>query len=106
MAKDNYGFGKDGLGLHRLNMRDEWLNGAYDEEGDGAICDRCGGDMKWNDGTWVCGECEQEMDRNTYMNHIGAEPPSSQCMLCKTNYPLCKKWCDLIEIDPDDPMLT
>ena len=105
MARDTIEFGEDGLKLHRLNMRDEWLNGAYDESGDGVICDLCGSEMKWADGIWECRECGQQMNRATYFNHIGAEPPSDQCLKCNTNYPLCKKWCDLIEIDPDDPML-
>lgn len=94
--------------LHRIDAFDDWVNGAWDEQGDRAVCDLCGGEMKWNPvmAKWYCPDCEQEMDRKTYFNHIGAIPPGEACLVsCEENYPFCKKHCEHYEIDPTDPML-
>jgi len=99
---------KNDGGIYRLNAYDEWANGAWDEQGESALCDLCGEEMKWNPVMvkWYCPGCEQEMDRAVYFNHIGANPPSSACLSdCEENYPFCKKYCDRFEIDPNDPML-
>lgn len=93
-------------GIYRIDTADEYYNGAYDDDGNDVVCDFCGGEMKFRDGEWYCTECGQTMDRATYFNHIGAEPPGDGCMHgCDENYPLCKKWCSRYEIDPDDPIL-
>lgn len=94
--------------IYRIDAFDEWVNGAYTESGDIAICDRCGGEMKWNPvmQNWYCRECEQIMDRPTYFNHIGANPSGTDCLTsCNENYPFCKKQCELYEIDSNDPMI-
>lgn len=95
--------------IYELDVRDEWMNAAYDEEGDIAVCDICGAEMRWDQGNdeWYCPECGQIMNRAIYFNHIGAEPPGADCLTnCCENYPFCKKICDRYSIDPDDPMLT
>lgn len=94
--------------VHRINAFDEWVNGAYTESGDIAICDLCGSDMKWNPvmAEWYCTGCEQTMDRKTWFNHIGANPPDPRCMnSCDENYPFCKKYCEHLTIDAGDQML-
>ena len=92
--------------FYRIDAHDEYINGAYDENGDGVICDLCSGDMAYRQGVWVCRECGQVMSRTQYLNHIGAEPPGIKCFDdCEDNYPLCKKWCSTYDIDPNDPML-
>ena len=99
----------DYINVYRLNMNDEWMNGAYDDDGNAVVCDLCGEKMKWNPkrNFWYCASCGQEMDRMTYLNYIGAEPPGSECMTnCGENYPFCKKYCERYKIDPNDPMLT
>lgn len=91
-----------------FNMGDEWVNGAYDENGDSGICDVCGQELKWNPikQEYECPTCGQEMDRAAYFNHIGANPPGQICLTgCNENYPYCKKYCPHYEIDPDDPMM-
>lgn len=101
------GFNNTGS-FHRLDMMDEWLNGAYDEDGDAALCDICGSELKWNpiEENWYCPDCGQTMDRPAYLNHIGAEPPGDVCLTeCWENYPLCKQCCTRYSIPPDDPML-
>ena len=90
-------------------MADEWRNGAYDENGDAALCDICAAELKWNPKTreWICPGCGQTMSRADYFNHIGANPPGLECLTnCGENYPFCKKTCERFTIDPDDPMLT
>ena len=95
--------------IYRVDVTDQWINSAYDENGNGVVCDRCGTGMRWKpeEMIWYCPDCGQEMDRPTYFNYIGAEPPTSECITnCCENYPFCKKYCERFEIDPDDPMLT
>lgn len=94
--------------IWEVDTKDEWLNGAYDENGDAVVCGSCGGEMKWDPGEtiWYCPECGERMDRALYFEHIGAEPPGSGCVTdCSENYPLCKRYCDRYPIDPNDPML-
>ena len=95
--------------LYKLDMKDEWMNSAYDEHGDAAVCDLCGTDMKWDQAQheWYCPGCGQTMTRAYYFNHIGAEPPGSECLTnCCENYPFCKQHCTRYFIDSNDPMLT
>lgn len=95
--------------IYKLDMRDEWINSAYDENGDISVCDICGGEMKWNmeHHEWYCPDCGQIMNRIQYFNHIGANPPGCECITnCCENYPFCKKYCLNYNISPDDPMLT
>lgn len=92
----------------RLNMDDEWRNGAYDEEGNDAVCDICANELKWNpqSARWCCSSCGQEIGRADYFNHIGANPPGEACVTdCDRNYPFCKKTCERFVISPDDPMI-
>lgn len=94
--------------IYRINAKDEWLNGAYDEEGNISVCDICGSELRWNAKAhiWYCGNCGQKMDRSIYFNHIGANPPGKDCLSqCGENYPFCKKYCERYDIDPDDPLL-
>lgn len=94
--------------LYELDAHDEWMNGAYDENGDSVVCDICGGEMKWSprDCEWYCPDCGQRMSRPVYFNHIGAQPPERECLTnCCENYPFCKNTCERCFIDPDDPML-
>lgn len=103
MDKDEYN------DIYQLDMHDEWLNSAYDEDGNSVQCDICGCDMKWSPEArlWFCPDCEQTMERAVYFNYIGAEPPGIDCLTnCLENYPLCKQYCERHLIDPDDPMLT
>lgn len=98
---------KDNDTFCRLSAFDEWVNGAWDEKGERALCDRCGEEMKWNPVMvfWYCTGCGQEMDRKTYFNHIGASLPGEDCLFpCEENYPFCKKICERYNIDPNDPM--
>ena len=80
----------------------DWLDGCYDEDGNGVTCDYCFGDVVWNDGQYICKECGKVFERAEYFNYIGAEPPDAQCIFCENNYPICKRWCTLIEVSPDD----
>lgn len=98
---------KDKETFCRLSAFDEWVNGAWDEKGEQALCDRCGEEMKWNPvmAFWYCTGCGQAMDRKTYFNHIGAIPPGEDRLFsCEENYPFCKKICERYDIDPNDPM--
>lgn len=92
-----------------LDSWDEWANAGYDENGEAAVCDICGGEIQWNgeENLWQCLECGQIFDRVVWFNHIGADPPSSECITnCRENYPFCKKHCSRFPIRPDDPMRT
>ena len=98
----------DHYDIYKLSAFDEWVNGAYDEDGNSVICDLCGEEMKWNSviQNWYCTACGQTMDRATYFNHIGAHPVGPICLSgCKENYPFCKKYCKHYVIDPFDPIL-
>ena len=82
--------------IYQVDCKDEWINGAYDENGDSAVCDICGEEMKWDPTkhNYKCSSCGQEMDRAAYFNHIGADPPSAICLTrCRENYPFCKSFC-------------
>lgn len=95
--------------IYKIDMTEEWINAAYDENGDTVFCDICGGEMRWHPAKrqWYCRECGQEMSRPVYLNYIGAEPPGADCLTnCRENYPFCKKSCERYLIDPADPMLT
>ncbi|MEG2624364.1 MAG: hypothetical protein RSC06_15855 [Clostridia bacterium] len=96
------------ISLQPMDADYAWRNGAYTEDGNVAICDRCGEDMQWNPvmQNWHCQGCEQIMDRPVYFNHIGANPPGSYCIPdCEENYPYCKKRGEHYEIDPNDPLM-
>lgn len=79
----------------RLNMADEWQNGAYDEDGNQVYCSWCDGEMKWNPEAqnWYCTECGTEMNREDYFNYIGAMSESC-CLSCSENYPFCRSTCE------------
>ena len=59
MDKDEYN------DIYQLDMHDEWLNSAYDEDGNSVQCDICGCDMKWSPEArlWFCPDCEQTIER-------------------------------------------
>ncbi len=102
MTRENSGW------IRKLDMTDIWQNSAYDENGDSAVCDFCGADLRWRpqDHVWYCPDCGQVMNRTLYFDHIGANPPGDGCLLdCDQNYPFCKKDCLRYPIDPNDPML-
>ena len=95
--------------IYELDMKDEWMNAAYDENGDTAACDICGEELRWNQGEclWYCPGCGQTMNRAVYFNHIGAQPPGTECLTsCCENYPYCKRYCKRCIIRSDDPFLT
>ena len=94
--------------IYDISAEDDWMNGAYTEDGDEAVCDRCGEALHWNllERYYECDSCGQVMDRAVYFNHIGASPPGEACITCNENYPFCKKYCLEYEIDPNDPKLT
>lgn len=95
--------------VYEFDAKDAWLNGAYDENGNGVPCDMCGGEMKWNPvmQNYVCENDDQAMSRIEYFNYIGANPPGPDCLTnCSENYPVCKQFCTRYKIDPSDPMLA
>lgn len=97
------------IDIFKLDMMDEWLNGAYDENGDEAVCDICYAGLYHDPerDVYYCRRCGSEMTRARFLDYIGANPPGPACNgECKENYPLCKQWCRLYDIDPHDPMLT
>lgn len=87
--------------IYKIDAKDEFVNGAYDEDGDCASCDRCDGELRFEDGQWVCRECGNVIDRPSYFNYIGAEPPGDACITCGNNYPLCKRWCHIYNVEQD-----
>ena len=106
--KDNFNDEDDYAEVYQVDTMDEWENSAYDEEGNAAACDICGSDMRWSPErhVWYCPECGEEMDRAVYFNHIGAEPPGSDCLTnCNENYPFCTRSCMLHPPKLDNPFL-
>ena len=94
--------------LYRVNAADAFINGGWTEDGDSATCDACGDEMRFDeeDRVWRCVSCGNWMNRAKWFNHIGANPPGKKCLLlCRENYPLCKRWCRWYKIDPNDPIL-
>ena len=94
--------------FYQIDALDDWINGAYTEDGDEALCSACGEPMRYDEENfmYVCPGCGYFLNRTDYFSHIGANPPGSICISqCKENYPVCKKWCVDYDIDPDDPML-
>ena len=85
------------LELYQIDTTDAYYNGAFDEDGDEAICSCCGGELRFRDDYWECLDCGATMDRLEYLNYIGAEPPFEECLTCGDNYPLCRKWCHNID---------
>lgn len=80
----------------------DWIDGCYDEDGMGVTCDWCSSDIVWHHGKYICRGCGKEFERAEYFNYIGAEPPDAKCIFCDNNYPVCKRWCDQVEINPSD----
>lgn len=68
---------------------DTFYDYAYDEEGDSVYCDYCGSEIIFQDGEYTCLGCGQVMDRKTFFNYIGAEPPGKECLTCTNLYPGC-----------------
>lgn len=96
------------FGIHRVDAYDEWMNSAYDEDGNAVLCEHCSSEMKWEPAQqiWYCSECGSEMNRSAYFQYIGAQPPGDMCLFsCCENYPFCKKHCEHYIIDPDAPMM-
>ena len=75
---------------------------CFDEDGMGVTCDWCSSDIVWCDGQYICRGCGKVFERSEYFNYIGAEPPEAQCILCDNNYPVCKRWCTIVTVDPSD----
>lgn len=75
---------------------------CYDEDGMGVTCERCDSDIIWYEGNYICRGCGEEYSRPVFFNYIGAEPPDPKCITCKNNYPVCKSWCEQVEINPSD----
>lgn len=73
----------------RVSDPTERYEDIYDEDGNFVICDICGGEMKWKDNECVCPECGRRMDRETFFDYIGAEPPGPECAGCENIYPGC-----------------
>lgn len=95
--------------VYEVDVHDEWVNSAYDEEGGAVPCDLCDSEMRWDPERriWYCPECERAMDRAVYFNYIGANPPGPDCITnCLENYPFCKKYCERYNIPPNDPMIS
>lgn len=93
--------------IWKIDAHDEWVNGAYDEEGNGITCSRCDMDYGWDPKKhdYYCRGCGERMSREEFFAFIGAQPPGPDCMsVCRTNYPFCKRDCIRHDIDPDDPM--
>mgnify|MGYP002866765505 FL=1 len=94
--------------IWEVDQKSEWMNGAYTEDGDDVQCEWCGGRVMWDPETrgYKCRECLTEFSRAQHFIFIGAEPPGPACMsICRENYPFCKRYCELYEIDETDPML-
>ena len=82
--------------FYRVDARDEWLNGAYDEDGEQVYCDACGDELKWDpaDRCWRCEGCGNQKSRAQFFDFIGANPPGVKCLSqCRENYPFCRKSC-------------
>ena len=86
----------------KIDALSEWIDGCYDEDGMSVTCDWCDGNIVWRDGIYICRECDKVFERAEYFNYIGADPPDAQCLICDSNYPICKSWCHLVDVSPDD----
>ena len=87
---------------------ESWLNGGYDENGEQVYCDVCGEEMSFDnlERDWKCDSCGNVKSRAAWFDYLEASPPGIKCLTqCQENYPLCKKWCLLYDIDPEDPIL-
>ena len=70
-----------------MNQFDE----AYDEEGDWVCCPNCGDQMYFKDSEniFVCLACGYEMERQDFLDYIGADIPGEECRTCSQKYPSC-----------------
>ena len=94
--------------LYRVDARDAWINAGYDETGEAIPCDVCGDEMRFDAANrwWVCPGCGRWMDRVQWFDYIAAHPPGHKCLsMCNENYPICKRWCKVYRISPNDPMM-
>ena len=107
-------WGDDSMGdefwdeLYQLDPDDEYVNGAYTENGEQVYCDWCKDEMHWNPETrkWFCRGCLRELSRAEWFRYIDANPPGVKCLsMCEDNYPICKQWCLLYKIPNDDPIV-
>jgi len=94
--------------VYVVDAYSDFVNGAYDEQGEQVICDVCGSDMRWDPEcrSWKCTECWNEKNRVQWFSYLCANPPGPKCISqCMENYPFCKRICRWYKIPKDDPML-
>lgn len=74
---------------------------AYDEDGNGVICDYCGQPIVCKDGAYYCPECQEVWSREKFFDYIGADLPGTECYSCDNDYPSCQE-CPYGYIEEDD----
>ncbi|MGN1370922.1 MAG: hypothetical protein ACI4XM_01385 [Candidatus Coprovivens sp.] len=52
---------------------DETYENVYDVDGDSVYCDYCNSEIKWKDGEYICPNCGQVMNLDTFLNYIGVD---------------------------------
>ena len=58
-----------------LEKLDESYENVYDSNGDSVYCDYCQDiEIKLKDGVYICPNCGQMMDLETFLNYIGVDP--------------------------------
>lgn len=96
--------------LYQVDPHDAFVNGAYDEYGNQIHCNWCNEELHWNPETrkWYCKNCLKEYDRAQWFDYIDAcYIPNPKCISqCNDNYPVCKNWCELYELQDDDPFFN
>lgn len=76
---------------------------AYDEDGDSVTCPNCGDSLyfKEAENTYVCLSCGYELERDNFLDYIGADVPGEECKTCDNLYPGCIS-CPYGYVDDDD----
>lgn len=94
MLSEYYEAWCNGENIEVETVYDESYEEIYDEDGSEAyvICNYCRTNIRFKDGQYICPNCNTVIDRATYFNYIGANPPSEKCLSCDSNYPHCI-WC-------------